>query len=61
MICPKRRWSKARTRARKANWKLEQPTLVKCPQCHEYKQPHTVCGSCGYYKGREVIKMADAE
>ena len=23
MICPKRRWSKARTRSRKANWKLE--------------------------------------
>ncbi|MBR3918860.1 MAG: 50S ribosomal protein L32, partial [Clostridia bacterium] len=28
MICPKRRWSKARTRTRRANWKLEAPNLV---------------------------------
>ena len=31
----------------------------KCPQCGELKLPHQVCGSCGYYKGREVVKMAD--
>ena len=61
MICPKRRWSKARTRTRRANWKLEAPNLVKCPHCHEYKLPHMVCGSCGYYKGREVVAMAEDE
>ena len=59
MICPKRRWFKARSRSRRANWKLEAPSLVKCPQCHNLKLAHSVCGSCGYYKGREVIKMAE--
>ena len=59
MICPKRRWSKARSRSRRANWKLEAPSLVKCPQCHNLKLAHAVCGSCGFYKGREVIKMAE--
>ena len=33
--------------------------ISKCPQCGELKLPHQVCGSCGYYKGREVVKMAD--
>ncbi len=59
MICPKRRWSKARTRTRRANWKLEAPNIVKCPHCHEYKLSHTVCGNCGYYKGREVVAMGE--
>lgn len=59
MICPKRRWSKARSRSRRANYKIEAPALVKCPQCHNFKLAHAVCGSCGYYKGREVVKMSE--
>ena len=31
---------------------------MKCPQCGEYKTPHRVCGNCGYYNGREVVKEA---
>ena len=47
----------ARRDKRRSNvWKLEAPTLVKCPQCGELKVPHKVCGKCGYYKGQEVIK-----
>jgi len=56
---PKRRTSKARKRKRRANWKLEAPGLIECPQCHEPKLPHRICGSCGYYKGRPVIEIAD--
>ncbi len=57
MAVPKRRVSSARRDKRRSNvWKLSAPTLVKCPQCGEYVKPHTVCGSCGFYKGREVIK-----
>ena len=59
MICPKKRWSKQRTRTRRACWKLEAPNIVKCPHCHEYKLTHTVCGNCGYYKGREVVAMGE--
>ena len=34
MAVPKRKQSKARRDKRRSNvWKLEAPTLVKCPQC----------------------------
>ncbi|MGI6778358.1 MAG: 50S ribosomal protein L32 [Acetivibrionales bacterium] len=56
MANPKRRWSKARTGKRRSQWKLAAPNLVSCPQCHELKLPHRVCGECGFYNGKEVIK-----
>lgn len=56
-LAPKRKHSAARRDKRRSNvWKLEAPTLVKCPNCGEYKRPHRVCPECGFYKGREVIK-----
>ena len=46
-IVPKRKHSQARRDKRRSNvWKLEAPTLVKCPQCGELKVPHKVCGKC---------------
>ena len=40
MAVPKRKQSKARRDKRRSNvWKLEAPTLVKCPQCGELKVP----------------------
>ena len=57
MAVPKRKVSKARREKRRSNvWKLEAPALMKCPQCGEYKRPQRLCGNCGYYKGREVVK-----
>lgn len=58
MAVPKRKTSKARRdKRRSANSKLTKPTIVKCPQCHEPKLPHRVCGSCGYYKNKEVVNI----
>jgi large subunit ribosomal protein L32 len=57
MAVPKRKTSKARRDQRRANWKIEAPALVECPQCHAKKLAHRVCRSCGYYDGREVIAM----
>lgn len=37
MAVPKRRLSKCRRDRRRANWKLEAPGYVACPQCHEPK------------------------
>ena len=59
MAVPKRKTSKARRDQRRANWKLEAPGFVACPQCHEQKMPHHVCPECGYYDGKEVVKAAE--
>ena len=58
MAVPKRKQSKARKNKRRSNdWKLQPMAFSKCPQCGALKVPHRVCGTCGYYKGREIIKV----
>ena len=57
MAVSKRKVSKARRDKRRSNvWKLEAPALVKCSHCGELKVPHQVCGNCGYYKEKEIVK-----
>ena len=61
MAVPKRKHSQARRDKRRSSvWKLEAPTLITCTQCGKYTVPHTACGNCGYYKGREVVKQKEA-
>lgn len=60
MAVPKNKVSKSRRDKRRANWKLEAPGMIECPQCHEYIMPHRVCKACGYYNGKEVIKKEEA-
>lgn len=59
MALPKRRHSKARTRSRRANWRLTPPNLTLCPSCQELKVTHVACRRCGYYNGRQVIKIEE--
>ena len=56
MAVPKRKVSNARRDSRRAHWKLALPGMVKCPNCQEFKLPHRVCGNCGFYKGKEIVK-----
>ena len=56
MAVPKGKISKARRNSRRANWKLELPGIVECPQCHQKKLAHRVCKNCGYYNGVQVVK-----
>ena len=45
MAVPKRKVSSARQNKRRSNvWKLQAPALIR------------VCGNCGYYNGRAVVK-----
>ena len=59
MALPKQKQSKTRGRKRRTHWKLSAPTLVECPRCHTLKLPHRVCPNCGYYKGKEIIKIEE--
>jgi large subunit ribosomal protein L32 len=46
-----------RLRTRKASHRWEPPQLNKCTQCGSTVASHTACGSCGYYKGRQVLTI----
>ena len=57
MALPKKRHSAARGRKRRTHWKIAKTTLIPCPQCKAPKLPHRVCGSCGFYNGKQVIEI----
>ncbi len=59
MAVPKRKTSKARRDRRRANWKLDLPNIINCPQCHKPKMSHTVCAGCGNYNGKAVIPIQE--
>jgi len=56
MAVPKSKLSSARQNKRRSNvWKLKAPALSKCSQCGDFKTPHRVCDTCGYYNGRLIV------
>jgi large subunit ribosomal protein L32 len=58
MAVPKKKKSKARTRAGRASaWTLSAPARSLCPRCSAAKLPHTVCGACGWYKNRVAVDV----
>jgi large subunit ribosomal protein L32 len=58
---PKRRHSNSRTGKRRSNKKIGKISLSICPNCGSLKLPHTVCKSCGYYKGVPVLKIEEKQ
>lgn len=61
MAVPFRRTSKTKKRMRRTHLKKDAPSLTTCPNCKELITPHRACPSCGYYKGKEVIKVTEKE
>lgn len=59
MANPKRRHSRTRRGKRRSHDRIGARGLSICPNCLEMKLPHQACASCGYYKGREVIKTEE--
>lgn len=58
---PKRKTSSARRDRRRANDFLTANNLTQCSNCGEMRLPHTVCPSCGYYKGQQIVNMTKEE
>lgn len=57
MAVPKSKVSKQRKRKRRTHYKLAVPCLVACPKCHALKLAHVVCKECGFYDGKEIVKV----
>ena len=59
MPVPFRRTSKTRKAKRRTHQKAKMPTTLMCENCGNIIKPHTICKHCGYYKGKEVIKVKE--
>ncbi|MFA7043998.1 MAG: 50S ribosomal protein L32, partial [Bacteroidales bacterium] len=44
----------------RTHYKAEAPTLAVCPNCGAHYIYHTVCGECGYYRGKIAIEQPAA-
>ena len=58
MANPKKQKTHSSTHAGRAHLALKKKTLGVCPKCGKAIEPHTACRNCGFYKGREVVKIA---
>ena len=57
MAVPKSKVSRQRRdKRRSAVWKLDAPTMAKCPKCGEYNLTHRVCKNCGTYAGKVIVE-----
>jgi len=62
MAVPKFKTSKQRKALRRSNvWRLDAPNLSGCPKCGELRRQHTTCKACGFYNGRDVLKLEDGK
>lgn len=61
MCIPKRRRSRTEVRRRRASFWYRDPVMVgECPRCHEPKLPHRICKNCGFYNGRDILKLEES-
>lgn len=58
---PKRRHSRQRKGKRRASISLSIPNAIICPNCQSMMVPHSVCKTCGFYKGKEYISKSKSE
>ena len=56
MAVPKRKTTPSRRNMRRSHHALAANAYADCPKCGEPKRPHHVCGACGHYSDREVVK-----
>jgi large subunit ribosomal protein L32 len=53
----KRKYAKSRQRERRGHQGVVAANTHSCSQCHSATLSHHVCPTCGYYAGKEVIKI----
>lgn len=51
------RSTKSHTKNRRSHHALENASFSKCENCKAFKRRHTVCPSCGFYRGKNVLYL----
>jgi large subunit ribosomal protein L32 len=57
MSVPAKRRSRSEVRRGRSHQALKPVKLNKCPKCGKAVLPHRACKFCGFYNGREVLKV----
>ena len=59
MAVPKKKNSVSRKGLRRAgqHHKLYRKHPMSCSNCGSHVMPHTVCPTCGFYKGKQVVTV----
>jgi large subunit ribosomal protein L32 len=57
MAVPRNRLSNARKNSRRSHHAKKPRTTSLCLNCGKARLPHHVCGGCGYYGSRAVVKV----
>jgi large subunit ribosomal protein L32 len=53
----KRKYAKSRQRERRGHQAVLPSSMDTCSHCHSVKMSHRACPTCGYYDGREEVKI----
>lgn len=59
MAVQQNRVTRSKRGMRRSHDSLAPAAHAECPNCGELKRPHHVCGACGHYAGREVVRQPD--
>lgn len=57
MPVPAKKRPRSEARRGRSHQALEKVTFAACPKCGKATLPHTACGFCGTYKGKQVLKL----
>ena len=57
MAVPKQHRSKSRQKQRRMHIYLKGTSTVTCSKCGKAVLAHTICESCGFYRGKEAIDV----
>ncbi|MBI3306100.1 50S ribosomal protein L32 [Candidatus Nomurabacteria bacterium] len=51
------RSTRSHTGNRRSHHALDSTSFSKCENCKGLKRRHTVCASCGFYRGKKVVDL----
>ncbi len=57
MAVPKKRKTGTRQAQRRSHDALTAVNLSACSHCGKPVRPHQMCPACGYYRGKQVVKV----
>ena len=60
MALQSQRRTKSSKKRRASHFALKKATFNTCSHCRKPVLPHHACAYCGYYNGKEVIKITTA-